>query len=173
MNFDKKKIMDISILAGYVGLIYSTLTITPKLYDGLKDILGPSFEITMNAFIAGIALLLFAFFYRPTKRKSIMAHLGAMAVVSIFTLLLVYLTPSISEKEHLLEYAFLGYLALRVFRNAPSRDLTYLYVALTILIVGYLDEFIQKFLPNRAYELRDVVINILSGFLGLVLIMFR
>ena len=44
-----------------------------------------------------------------------------------------------------------------------------LFAFIFAAIIGYLGEGIQKFLPWRVFEIRDIITNVLSGLLGVVL----
>ena len=75
-----------------------------------------------------------------------------------------------AEKLHLLEYGFLGYLVFKVMSNVRSRMKQYLYAALIVGVIGIGDELIQKLLPNRVCDVKDMALNFISGILGLALI---
>lgn len=95
--------------------------------------------------------------------------------VSIFSLCcylwFIIFTPHPVEGFHLLEY---GLLAIVIYR-ALSLDMSgYKVSLLTITLViglGWFDEIIQYFLPDRYYDIRDVVINGAGGLLGLAIIL--
>ncbi len=165
-----EKLRDISILTAYVALIYSTLPLTPRLFFFLWKRLGPSLKVVINISLVSIGIVILYLFYERLKRRRLTARLGLLVVIAVYSLLIIYYTPIAQERVHLVEYGFLGYLALRVFRTMRSRDMKYLAVIATIIIVGYADELIQRMLPSRVYELRDVYMNILSGLLGLALL---
>lgn len=78
--------------------------------------------------------------------------------------------PFAIEKMHVLEYAVLGWLSLRDLSKNNSDILKgALYTFLFILITGSLDEGLQKLLPWRVFEIRDIATNVLSGILGISL----
>ena len=170
MNYDKKKRRDFLILAAYVALIYSTLYVAPAIFEKLNEILGAAFRSTVNTFIVLIALTIFSLSYRKLLHRRPSVYIGIAAVIIIYAILITYLTPMVIEKVHLIEYGFMGYLALRAFQGVRSRDTRYMCVIAIITIVGYCDELIQFFLPNRFYDLMDVYLNVLSGLLGLALV---
>lgn len=93
--------------------------------------------------------------------------------LSLFIFALAYLLilwqPFFSEKLHVLEYGILGYLALRDLSKRDKKALrNIIYAVGFVLLVTSLDEGFQYFLPYRVGEMRDVVTNIISGFLGIV-----
>src|SRR4030042_5068079 len=69
--------------------------------------------------------------------------------------------PYLSEKSHVLEFALLGWLAMRDLTKQGRHLLkaglpAFIFAA----VIGYLGEGIQKFLPWRVFELRDILTNV-------------
>jgi len=168
MRFDK--ILDISILLGYIGLIYSTLSVAPAAFTFAAKALGPHLGTYINMLIAAVIAAISFFFYPRLKDRSWKVYPGLLAIFFIYVIILGRYTPIVSEKMHLIEYGLVGYFALRVFRDVRSRDARYILTILVIVIAGSCDEFIQRILPNRVYELKDIYMNVLSGLLGLALL---
>ena len=175
----------ISILAAYIGLIYATLPFGPKLFAFLSKSAGPSLKAYVNAGSIALVISLIASFYPGVKRKRLSHFFGFAFILLIYALLITAYTPIIAEKVHLLEYGLLAYIASRAFKDTASSgkmgqshsarnrhfwDSPYFSSLAVIVAVGYCDELIQGFLPNRVYELRDVYLNVLSGLLGLALL---
>jgi len=78
--------------------------------------------------------------------------------------------PYLSEKAHVLEFALVGWLAMRdLFNEGRYLFKGILFALVFTAIIGYLGEGIQKFLPWRVFELRDIITNVLSGILGIIL----
>src|SRR5688572_28021633 len=75
--------------------------------------------------------------------------------------------PIYTERFHLTEYAVITVLFYRVWR--PQGDATtFVLPDVAGLVSGVADEWFQWFIPSRAGELRDVVLNgigIVSGLL--------
>ena len=76
------------------------------------------------------------------------------------------------EKVHILEYGLLAYLLYRAFRPAAVRRAGDLSVPLLVLLwttfAGTVEEGIQWWVETRTGEIRDVLLNALSGLCGLV-----
>lgn len=70
--------------------------------------------------------------------------------------------PYLSEKAHVLEFALLGWLVMSDLKDILR---AFIFAA----IIGYLGEGIQKFLPWRVFEIRDIVTNISSSAIGVIL----
>jgi len=73
------------------------------------------------------------------------------------------------EKIHLLEFAVLGWLALRDAFVASKRIKGFLLALTFTLIIGVLDEVFQAILPYRYFQSWDIVLNSLGGAWGIVL----
>jgi len=95
--------------------------------------------------------------------------------LSVFVFALAYLfmlwQPFFAEKLHIPEYGALGFLALKdLSRQNPKRIFNNIIYALCfVALVGSLDEAFQWVLPDRVFEVRDIVTNVISGFLGALL----
>lgn len=70
-----------------------------------------------------------------------------------------YLLPA--EAVHFLVFSWLGWVSITVF--GP------LYGAVAVISVAVGDEMLQYYLPSRIGDIHDVVINLLSGFIGILL----
>ena len=92
--------------------------------------------------------------------------------------ILEFLFPSASEETllfyhgvirklaHLTEYAVLGLLACRAFRNLSRR---YLFALGLVVLVAALDEFNQSFNPLRTGSAWDVAIDVSGGIVAIAL----
>ncbi len=140
----------------------------------LRKAIGRSFDITANSTMIALPLILFVILNRKLKHHRYIVYTGILLVICIYAGLIKYIKPSIAEKVHLFEYGLLGYLALNVFDGLLPAAVSYLGAICVFSVVGYCDELIQKTLPNRVYDIRDVAMNVASGFLGLALVaLFR
>jgi hypothetical protein len=73
----------------------------------------------------------------------------------------------ITEKFHFVEYGLLGYLFYRVWRSSDDVSLLVLPIVAGT-IAGTLDEWFQWFIPVRAGEARDIVLNAVASLCGLL-----
>ncbi len=193
--FSKDK--DWVLLIGYVALIYGTLQFMPKVNSFFSSLLGRHFGIVSNTALIIVILTIFVFIFKRERAiKNPILFYAAMALIfASYLTLLLFALPIVAEKMHLLEYGFLSYLALRAVKRAQSHIVIAseakqshaviasprcfalrskatgakqsLYVILIVIVVGSLDELIQRVTPGRYCELRDVALNIVSGILGL------
>ena len=112
-------------------------------------------------------------FNRPLKKMTFSGTTTYVALAIIFAwgAKLVSGFGAPAEATHFLEYGVLSVLIFYKLRNryveVRSAPL-YLAAALLTLGVGTLDELYQGWLPNRYYDLNDIVTNGSSGALGLI-----
>lgn len=70
----------------------------------------------------------------------------------------------------MLEYGFLGWMAARDLIGQGNKLIKpFLAAFLFAFMIGAGDELLQKYLPYRVGELRDIATNIASSFLGIIL----
>lgn len=151
------------LLCAYIFLIYSTL----GLVRGWSEILsehGLAQSITRLA----VGLFLFLSIGWGWQRASGRQRLGRVGIgILLVTGALLVNFPE--ERIHLVEYGLIGLMlgwALAGISRWP--ELWPLAVAL-VWMVGLGDELIQAVLPNRVYDVRDIVLNGLAGMAGLYL----
>lgn len=89
--------------------------------------------------------------------------------VIIFAFIFAWRQPFFTERMHILEYGLLGWIAVRDFSKSKPPLEAVLFTILFVFLVGSIDEFFQKLLPYRVDEIRDVITNIISGALGIIL----
>jgi len=161
----KKK--DWIIALAYVGFIYATLSVVriPISYLRSHGLL----TITLYTIYVLIFALLLAELIRRTKFEAWRVTL----VVCIF--LLYYIVgkhvSSPEEQIHFLEYGLVGVLFHRALQHHVSSFWKGCGVALILSsLAGWLDEILQGFLPSRHYDVRDILLNIISSFLGLLIL---
>ena len=97
-------------------------------------------------------------------------------VIIILSFFLVYLSiinsyDVIVEKIHFVEYGLLAYLVFDALKKMLPRNFLYPVTLIAVTLIGWGDEIIQHFLPDRVYDLRDVWLNALSGLLILLSIL--
>ncbi|KAA3662183.1 MAG: VanZ family protein [Chloroflexi bacterium] len=164
---NRERLLWFCVLAVMVA-IYSTLGLAGRLAEVLRerDLVEALFAF---GFLLVLVTILGSAMKRRPGRREIWVTIGVTAVYGML-LLRVFLSPQ--ERTHLIEYgvvAVLIYHALierrRNGRNVPTPAL--LAVLLTVLL-GWLDEGIQAFLPNRTYDVRDIAFNVLAGLMAVV-----
>ena len=154
------------LVIGYVSAIYLTLPLMRPVLNYLKAQLGSRFslltDIALIAVMAGLATVL---------AKNKITWKQWFLTLIVFCLygygLKVLNIPE--ERIHLLEYGLLSYLVFKMYRSEQPPLSLYWQSFLTVSFLGTLDEIIQYFIPSRVGDVRDIILNIISGLLGLVL----
>lgn len=80
--------------------------------------------------------------------------------------------PNVDKLFHFVEYFILGALLVRAFANSSDKSNFKLILLLSMLIAsayGILDEFHQRFVPERSPEIFDIFSDIIGSFLGALL----
>lgn len=145
--------------------IYSTLGIARPVSNFLRDhnLLTPFFILGM--LLVAVTILTQGFKRQPGKIDIGLA-LGVMAVY-----LMVFVRMEIpEERTHLIEY---GVLAIFVHEAIKERfrltKIVFFPALISILITalfGIFDECIQAILPNRVFDIRDMIFNALAGIMA-------
>ncbi len=156
----------IILVISYVALIYLTLPIMRPVLNFLKAHLGSRFDlltdIVLIAVMAGLSLMLI---------KSKISWKQWILALIVFCLygygLNILKIPE--ERIHLLEYGLLSFLVFRVYPAEWSFLFSCWQTFLIVSFIGTLDEIIQYLIPNRVGDVRDIMLNIVSGLLGLIL----
>ena len=162
---DRERRLWIWTLAVVVAL-YASLGFAGKLAEVLRarDLFG-AFVVTgfvvMVVAMAGLALK-----RRPARREVWVA----LAVVAVYAMALGRIGIA-EERGHLFEYGLVAVLIHQALkervkggRRVPAPAV--LALVATVLL-GWLDEGIQWFLPNRVYDIRDVGFNALAALMAI------
>lgn len=166
----------IALTLAYLLCIYTTLGIARPLAEYLRStgILLP----TIIALFGGCLPLALFWRYSKINRKQFL-----LRILLIITLLccafLISARPE--ERLHFLTYGLAGWLicwsmeGTSVFSNTPQKGALlrqisiWLIPCLLVWIAGGVDELIQWWLPNRVFDIRDIVFNGTAGMVGVAL----
>lgn len=192
--FKTKRARDWAFVLFYTLFIYVTLPIMPRVWSYLREHMG-AFVIYLpyiSLAILGFFLLLYLVFYRYPVRKKFSNRVypvrnydiaGGKKDISnrayiwfvIIALLYIYGLGRLelaAEKIHFVQYGVLSCLVFKALHNALKNRLIYLWASVIVFGIGFLDEGIQYFIPNRVYETHDVIVNGAAGVLGQMVIAF-
>jgi uncharacterized membrane protein YccC len=139
----------------------------PKLWERFIQRLG-IFANYFAAFILSFSGALIVL-YLIVNRKSFYNFFWLIILALIYIWGLNSLKLPI-EKMHFVEYGLLSVLLFRALRYNMRGKSIYLNSGIAVFCLGLLDEGIQYILPNRVYEVKDVIINTIAGMLGLFVI---
>ena len=133
-----------------------------------KAMFGVKFLILAFAILCLTATL--AILYQNIKSGFNIKRLALICALCLWGFIFAWRQHYISEKAHVLEFALVGWLATRdLTKQSRSllKDILFAFIFATI--IGYLGEGIQKFIPWRVFEIRDIITNVLSAMLGVIL----
>ena len=152
------------VVGAYVLIVYSTLYIVRPICEFLK--VNTCFDIIVNAsFIVLLLFFIFWTFARIRMRKK-STYFFLFLIASFYAIGLFQIKIP-EEKIHFLEYGLLAFFIYRAVVCDLKGWHAYLAAFVCTAIIGWGDEVIQYFLPNRYYQVVDVILNAVSGGLGL------
>lgn len=151
----------------WAAIIYSTLALVRPICDFLKTIFP--FAFLVNVFMMGLLFCLMMVVYLSCSSRSVFSYF-LLILVSLSYLWGINVIPYPEEKIHFIEYGVLACLCFKALSLEEKPVLSYGGAFFLTTLIGWVDELIQEVLPNRYYDLRDVGLNSMSGFLALVLI---
>ena len=146
--------------------IYSTLSIARDLADFLQN-LGILDEVFLfGMLIIGLAVAALALKTRPGGVE-IGVGLGVAAAYMIALLRM----GIAAERTHLMEYSVVAVLVYEALKERKSNGGNVPQPALLAMLItvglGWIDEGIQAFLPNRFYDNLDVIFNTLAAVMAI------
>ncbi|MBV9080047.1 MAG: VanZ family protein [Elusimicrobia bacterium] len=150
--------------AGYVGLIYATLPVAPAPLAFLRA--HGMLRITLDFAFAACGLAVAALLY--FRRAGAWRYAALVGVVVAYASVARHVRLP-EEQVHFIQYGLVGVLFFRAVSLHERRRPVAFALALVIAVVaGALDEFIQGHVPNRHYDPRDIYLDAVSSFLGLL-----
>ncbi len=166
----------ITLTLAYLLCVYTTLGIARPLAEYLRStgILLP----TVIALFGGCLPLALFWRYSKISRKQFL-----LRILLIITLLCcAFLISALPEERlHFLTYGLAGWLIcwsmearLAFSKTSQKRRilehfLVWLIPCLMVWLAGGVDEMIQWWLPNRVFDIRDIVFNGTAGMVGVAL----
>ena len=160
-----------AMLGLYVAGIYASLPFGPRVGLALLRmssggwLLGPGLPL-LALTGAGVLLL------RLVHRRAPWWAYGVLGGAAVgYTLAFSWLRAQRLERTHLPEYGIVACLAWRAIEPVlPGRFAPYAAAAALTAVIGYGDELLQRVVPGRYYDLRDVAMNALGGLLALLVL---
>lgn len=129
-------------------IVFTFLPSAPYLRDFLKNFLGDKvYKIFWIS--SGIIFFILIFYFSIKNKKRF--------IFFIFLIPLFLIKGAPEEKFHIFLYFLIGYFSRKNFKN---------YGILYFTGLAIIDEIIQYFLPNRYFDLKDIIINLGAGIIG-------
>ena len=158
-----------SLIGCYITFIYSTLYIMRPILNFLKMTLRG--YLNLSIIIAFLMLLSFILVYIIKNREyyGISQYLWFSFISCLYGLSL-YIVDVPEEQVHFIEYGILSALIYVALSHNIHNISIYFLCAFIVFVFGAVDEVIQWILPNRVFDIRDIIINGIAGILVQLLI---
>lgn len=154
----------------WTGMIYSMAAFVRPLCEYLRSMtmLNVTVTVAMAVFLSlFVGPLLKSFRALTVPRKFLL-----IVVLALYAAGMMFLKIP-EERIHLVQYGVLAYLVFQALIVDLSRQQSFGLAFLVTLGLGWGDEIIQSFAPGRFYDNKDVILNGVSGILGLFLTFLR
>ncbi len=152
----------------FAAIAYALILISLSFGIAFQRLLwDPAIQIVlflMGMLLTAVTILVYGLKIRPSKTE-LVVWLG-FATVGI----LVIFRLGAPERSHLMEYGILAifiYKALSERHAAKGLIFPALLAFILTSILGALDEGIQFFMPNRVFDLEDILFNSLAALLAI------
>ena len=153
-----------AVAFGHLGFIYATLSAVPIPLLWLRS--HNMLRLTIATVFLACFLIVLSIMHFRTRNWKRFAFLFALAALYGW---LTTLVKRPEEQIHFIQYGLVGVLFARALQDHLGRSTKTDAIAFSIaMLAGWVDELIQGQLPNRHYDVRDLYLNAVSAFLGLV-----
>lgn len=153
----------------YCALIYLSLPVGPAIWKLIERSFGGAGK-DFPAMLLGLAFAAIIIRFLLLRKKYVAQGLFIIIVAFFIFYKIADNMEFTSEKMHLIEYAILAVVIYsRINKNQPVTKLHF-KILIIGFIVGSIDEFLQRFIPGRACDIRDVFLNSASVSLAQMVI---
>jgi uncharacterized membrane protein YozB (DUF420 family) len=127
---------------------------------------GQYLSIVTAGVLAPVVLVVGAALVRIRDRRALRYGMlaSACALGVVYTLLM---QTSATEQFHFTEYGLVAFLFYRVAHRRVDLSAVVLPLC-AAAVTGFVDEFVQWFVPSRVGEARDLALNLIGGLCGLM-----
>lgn len=170
INFTSKRERTLWVWALVVMIaIYATLFFGGRLIDFMVERRIVE-QTTFYLFLFLVSIFIFSGWKRSDKRVEYWIYAG---VIAVYGMALLRMNLTVSERSHMFEY---GLLSILIYEALIERTRNGVIVKLPIFMaiiiagtVGLLDEFIQKFISYRVFDIVDIGFNYMASAFGVLL----
>lgn len=121
--------------------------------------------------ISALAFFIYSTINSIIRKKYNLPKTLVVAIVLYMMLALAWQIENFAERIHIAEFAILGWFAARDLTKANKKVKGAIWACVFCAVVGLTDEIFQLVIPNRFFDLNDIVSNTLGGVWGTVLYM--
>lgn len=165
---EKRRIFLWSLVLFYISLIFISTPFALPIWNFLEKEMRLNFNLVMLFLGAGIFFGLNYFFIKTSR--NLRYCLILTFIFFGYAFLFFYFAKFPTERFHLFEYGFLSFLVYQALAMDLTGKKVYGLGMIIVMVVGMFDEVIQRFVPQRYADIRDVFINSFSGLLGFAII---
>ena len=150
--------------------IYATLGLALKMAGYLQNQDLQAVFFLLGMFFVGITIVTDGLMVRP----------GGAEIAIVFGIVAVYFMAFtritlFEERSHLIEYSVVAVFIYEALnerkRNGQRVPFPAIITIILTSLAGLLDEIIQLFIPNRVFDLQDIVFNTLAAVLSMIAIL--
>lgn len=150
---------------GYVAFIYATLEVIWIPFQMLRT--HGLLRLTLGLIYAGCFFMI----TRGLVNRGVRNARPYLIVVGVFIAYFIIAgrVSRLEEQLHFFEYGLVGVLFARALeKRARSGVLVYTGAFVLAVLAGIIDEKLQGLLPHRTSSVQDIVLNVISAGLGLL-----
>lgn len=123
-------------------------------------------DMSAVIFLLSMALIAFLIGWHGLSQKPGKAEM--LAGIAVFTVyLMVFLRLTMTERSHLIEYSALSLLIYAIYQERVNNGKAVRFPGLVAIVItaliGALDETLQLFIPNRVFDVEDIVFNSMAA----------
>jgi hypothetical protein len=137
--------------------------------DFLKMTLKGYLNLGVGVMFLIILSLVLAHIISNRERYSVSQYLWFSLICCLYGLV-IYILELPEEQVHFIEYGILSALIYVALTHDINNRSIYFISALIVFVFGTIDEVVQWLLPNRFFDIRDLIMNGTAGILVQLLI---
>ncbi|MBU2540343.1 MAG: VanZ family protein [Candidatus Omnitrophica bacterium] len=142
----------------YVAFIYISLPFAPGIWERLIANFGNRVESSLFVIVVLAGTLIIFKFLSLRRQQTLVGILIICVVFSLFLVILRSLKLP-AERIHLFEYVILPLFIYRSLKKEQKISTIYVKIFVIGFIAGFIDEVIQYMLPNRVFDVKDILLN--------------
>lgn len=159
-----------TLVGAWVTLIYITVPVARELRNWIDTEIG-SWSFVVFAFGSIAVAVIISVRSLLTRRLPLSAWVWLIGALSLFALYIYELRDIPEEALHVFQYGMLSILVYRAMTHHLRNYNIYIAASLMVGMFGIIDEYIQWFVPDRVFDLRDIRTNFFAGLLAQLTIM--
>ncbi|MEW6008663.1 MAG: VanZ family protein [Candidatus Omnitrophota bacterium] len=153
----------------YCAFIYISLPFAPKFWEVILKAFGEGAR-DFPYLVGFLIFINIIFMFLLLKKRKPFKGLLLICLVFFAGFIIMRNLEFLAERMHLLEYIILPFIIFKSINRQQSKESMHFKILLIGFIVGAIDEIIQRFIPGRVFDIKDIFLNAASVSLGQVLL---